>query len=29
MRREDASFQLGASGHSRGDQTGAFKALPG
>jgi serine/threonine-protein kinase len=29
MRREEASFQLGASGHARGDQTGAFKAITG
>jgi len=29
MRREEASFQLGASGHSRADQTGAFKAMTG
>jgi serine/threonine protein kinase len=29
MRREEASFQLGASGHARSDQTGAFKAQLG
>jgi len=29
MRREEANFQLGASGHTRADQTGAFKAIPG
>ena len=27
MRREEASFALGASGYARSDQTGAFKAL--